>query len=125
MKRERKFVLMGNLFFKKLFRWVSVTPTSVVFVTKIVPGLWPKNSSGRIIVHCTISALLQSSVCMQFCNHVFEYHMRNSGGSELTMEDAKSLTCHSKSVADEMIATDDPMIAKNCQDLLGQVLAED
>jgi hypothetical protein len=41
------------------------------------------------------------------------------------MEDTKSLTCHSKSMTDEMIATDDPMIAKNCQDLLGQVLAED
>jgi hypothetical protein len=41
------------------------------------------------------------------------------------MEDAQSLTSHSKSAADEMISTDDPMIAKNCQDLLRPVLAED
>jgi hypothetical protein len=41
---------------------------------------------------------------------VFEYHTRNGGSSELTIaEDAKSLTCYSKSVADEIIATYDPM----------------
>jgi hypothetical protein len=34
----------NDLFFANWFPWVSVTPTSVIFVTKIVPSLWPKNT---------------------------------------------------------------------------------
>jgi hypothetical protein len=46
----------------------------------------------------------------------------------LTTEDAAALTSHKKSAADEIISTDDPMIAKNHTDLLlflRWVLAED
>jgi hypothetical protein len=46
---------------------------------------------------------------------VFEYHTKNGGSSELTMEDAATLTSQKKSAADEMISTDDPMIAKNAE----------
>ena len=62
---------------------------------------------------------------VNFCNQVFQYHTKNGGTTELTMEDAQALTSPNKSAAGEMISTDDPMIAKNCQDLLQQVLAED
>jgi hypothetical protein len=41
------------------------------------------------------------------------------------MEDAAALTSHKKSAADEMISTDDSMIAKNHTYLLRKVLAED
>ncbi len=41
------------------------------------------------------------------------------------MEDAAALTSHKKSAADEMISTDDPMIAKNHTNLVRRVLAED
>ena len=49
---------------------------------------------------------------------MFEYHTKNGGNSELTMEDAAALTSNKKSAADEMISTDDPMIAKKHTDLL-------
>jgi hypothetical protein len=55
---------------------------------------------------------------VNFRNRAFEYHTKNGGNSELTMEDAAALTSHKKSAADEMISTDDPMIAKNHTDLL-------
>jgi hypothetical protein len=62
---------------------------------------------------------------INFRNRVFEYHTKKGGNSELTMEDAATLTSHKKRVADEMISTDDPMIAKNHTDLLRKVLAEE
>jgi hypothetical protein len=56
---------------------------------------------------------------VNFRNCVFEYdHTKIGGNSELTMEDAAALTSHKKSQTDEMISTDDPMIAKNQTDLL-------
>jgi hypothetical protein len=55
---------------------------------------------------------------VNFRNCVFEYHRKNGDNSELTTEDAAALTSHKKSAADEIISTDDPMIAKNHTDLL-------
>jgi hypothetical protein len=60
---------------------------------------------------------------VNFRNHIFEYHTKNSGNSELTMEDAAALTSHKKSAADEMISTVDPMIAKNHTDVHPRLLA--
>ena len=68
---------------------------------------------------------MTAQFAINFRNRVFEYHTKNGGNSELTMEDAAALTSHKKSAADEMISTDDPMIAKNHTDLLRKVLAED
>jgi hypothetical protein len=62
---------------------------------------------------------------VNFKNCVFKYHTKNGGNSELTIEDAASLTSGKKSAANEMISTDDPMIAKNHTDLLRRVLAKD
>jgi hypothetical protein len=62
---------------------------------------------------------------VNFRNRVFEYHAKNGGNSEFTMEDAAALTSHKKSAADETISTDDPMIAKNHTDHLRRVLLKD
>jgi hypothetical protein len=62
---------------------------------------------------------------VNFLNHVFEYHTKISGNSELTSDDAAALTSHTKNAADEMISTNVPMIAKNHTDLLRWVLAKD
>ena len=56
---------------------------------------------------------------------MFEYHTKSGCNSELTMEDVAALTSHKKSAADEIISTDNPMIAKNHSDLLRRILAED
>ena len=54
-----------------------------------------------------------------------KYVARNGIDNQLTIQDALVLTSKSKSAADEVVDTDDPIIAKNIKYILRKVMKED